>query len=125
VSLLFGLAALVTQAKGFEAPLASRILLIVALILFLGAAVLAIRVNMPRGYKEPNIDNLRKLIEPNFWGGRSQVGSRRTAELRVNVLASARLANGRKAKALLRAMVLEVAAIAAVGMAVVIVLVWG
>jgi hypothetical protein len=123
--LLFGLAALVTQANGFEAPLASRILLIVALILFLGAAVLAIRVNMPRGYKEPNIDNLRKLIEPNFWGGRFQIGSRRTAELRVNVLASARLANGRKAKALLRAMVLEVAAIAAVGMAVVIVLVWG
>lgn len=123
VSLLFGLAAIVTQAEGFKAPPAARVLLVIALGLFLVAAGLSIRVNMPRGYKEADVAKLRRLTEAEFWEARSEIGARRAAELRVNVLASTRLANGRKAKTLFWAMVLEVAAIAVVGAAVVVVLV--
>ncbi|HEV8681174.1 MAG TPA: hypothetical protein VGS09_00135 [Actinomycetota bacterium] len=123
VSLLFGLAAIVTSTEGFEAPYAARVLLAVALGFFLGAAVLGIAVNAPRGYEEAASDNLRLLTEQEFWEARQAIGSRRAAEVRVEILQNARGANGRKARLLLWAMGLEVAAVAIVGAAVVVVLI--
>jgi hypothetical protein len=71
-------------------------MLIVALVLFLVAAELSIRVNMPRGYRDADVEKLRVLTTREFWEARSEIGSRRAAELRVNVIASTRPANGRR-----------------------------
>lgn len=122
VSLLFGLAAIVTSAEGFEAPDTARILLTVALAFFLGAAVSGIRANTPRGYQEALLQDLMRLTEQQFWEARSEIGSRRSAEVRVVILGNARAANGRKANLLAWAMSLEVGAVGIVGAAVVVIL---
>jgi hypothetical protein len=44
-------------------------MLIVALGLFLVAAGLSIRVNMPRGYREADVEKLRVLTNREFWEG--------------------------------------------------------
>lgn len=122
VSLLFALAATVTDIEGFEPPFAARVLLAFAMGSFLVAAILGIAVNRPRDYEVTGQAGLRRIIEEQFWVGPSEIGSRRSAEVRVDMILSAREANRRKGKLLLGAMVLEVAAVALVGIAVAVIL---
>ncbi len=122
VSLLLGLAAVVTSAKGFAVPDLARYLLAVALALFLGAAVTGIVTNWPRKYIEVADSDLERLTQPNLWEGPVLVGSRRAAEVRVMILRKARAINRAKARVLNWAMVLEVAAVAVVAVSVAVIL---
>jgi hypothetical protein len=65
---------------------------------------------------------LRRIIEEQYWVGPPEIGSRRSAEVRVDMILSARKANRRKGRLLVGAMVLEVAAVALVGAAVAVIL---
>lgn len=122
VSLLFGLAAVVTESKTFQVPDAARYLLVLALVLFVGAAASGIVLNSPRKYVEAHPDDLERLLRRDVWDASGSLGGRRSAEARVKILRKARTINDGKAKWLLRAVFLEVAAVAAVAIGVAVIL---
>jgi len=112
VSLLFGLAAVVTGADAFEAPTPARVLLVIALVLFVVAAVLGILVNAPTDrYQEADTRDLRRLTDARYWEGRGPIGSRRAGEVRIRMLEAARVTNHTKALLLLGATIAEIAAV--------------
>jgi hypothetical protein len=122
VSLLFALGAVVTHSKGVHMSATSRALLVLALVLFLVAAVSGIVANYPVRYELIATSDLRRLVEPEAWNGDPDPASRRVAEVSVNVLASARANNEVKGKALVAGMVAEVAAVTVVAASVVVML---
>jgi hypothetical protein len=67
VTLLLGLAALVTKAQSYTPSLGARLLLIAALAAFLVAAALGIYCNVPRRYRELQPGSLRTLTAPDVW----------------------------------------------------------
>lgn len=123
VSLLFGLAAVVTASTRFVLPGAARVFLLLSLPCFLAAAVLGIRANLPMKYQEAGPEGLRRILEPQFWNGPAAVGTLRVAEVRVDILTSYRQQTTVKAKALVRAMWAEVAGVCLVALAVGVILV--
>ena len=122
VSLLFGLAAVVTTAKQFSVPGATRAWLTVAAGGFLLAAVTAIAINWPRRYQEAAVEGLRRLVQPTTWKGPNDPAARRVTELRVEILLSARRVNRQKARLLTLALVAEVVGISCVAMGIVTIL---
>lgn len=122
VGLLFALAAVVTGTEEFSLSTASRALLVVALGAFLVASVLGIAVNWIRDYESILTSELARLLDPRLWSGRATVASRRVGEAKVVILKRAREHNDRKATLLRLAMVAEVAAIAVVATAVLLIL---
>jgi len=123
VSLLFGLAAVVTDAKGFALPGGSRVLLLVALILFILAAVGGIISNWPVKYLQVRIENLQRLVDAVNWSGPPKIASRRVAEAQVAILAHARRRNELKGYALIAAMITQVLAVVALAAAVALMLI--
>jgi len=121
VSLLFGLAAVVTANKHFVLPALGRVLLVLALLCFLAAAVQGIRTNWILSY-EVAVDDLKRLASPQWWDRPSSPAERRAAEVRIAILESARAANDQKAALLQQAMVCEVAAVFFVAAAVAVIL---
>jgi hypothetical protein len=111
VTLVLGLAAIVTQAATFKLPEAANRLLVFAGALFVLAAVGGIGVNFPMPYREVGVTALRRLTELHWWNNKVAPARRRTAEARINVLAAARSANVWKVRFLLAALVLEVLAV--------------
>lgn len=122
VTLLFGLAALVTGTKDFKLGDSSKVALAVALALLLVAAVCGIATNVPLEYAEADPTTLTRLLDDRFWLGRLYVGQRRAAELEIAQLVVGRSANGLKAKLLIMGLGLEVLGVLAVGVAVLLVL---
>lgn len=113
VSLLFGLAAVVTQAKSFELLAASRALLAVSLLLFVVAALGGIVSNWPLSYSQFHVEDLRRFVDAEYWGGPVDTASRRVAEAQVQILKRARRLNAIKGRALLFAMLIQVLAVVA------------
>lgn len=123
VSLLFGLAALITSAEDFDLPDGVRPLLVAGLVFFVGAAVSGIWLNSPRKYREANPGHLRRLTQKQIWEASASLGARRGAELQANLISTARTVNASKAKWLVAAILLEVLGIGAVASGVVVILV--
>jgi hypothetical protein len=125
VSLLFALGAVVTDSKGFSVSVASRALLVLALVLFLLAAVAGIIANYPVRYELIALADLKRLVAPEAWDGAPGPAERRVAEVGVDVLAVARRKNQLKGEALVAGMVAEVGAVTAVAASVAVMLIQG
>jgi hypothetical protein len=120
VSLLLGLAAVVTATDDLRVPGLARCFLGIAVALFVGSAGAAIVTFFPRRYVEPDPSDLDKLLQPEFWNAAPRAAHRRVAEQNVMIIRWARIVNGRKIRWLMAALVLEALAVALVGVAVLI-----
>lgn len=117
VTVVGALSAFVVKAP-IMAPTSAKLLLGLALLLFLVAAVLGIAVNWPRPYAEPAIEWMELLLQDTFWAGRWSVGTSTSARARLDTIRRAQTVNNTKAKCLTAALALEVAAVGALcGMA--------
>jgi hypothetical protein len=117
VTLLFGLAALSTKSGAtFDLPGAASTFLTFALVFFVLAAGSAIITNLPRSYQGVTVDGLRDAVKDR-WDDSEEVASRMVALTQLKVLASAKDVNGQKGMALVAGMVLEIIAVALVGVA--------
>jgi nitrate reductase NapE component len=118
VTLLFGLTALsVRRASTFVIPDTAAAFLIAALVFFVLAALSAIFTNLPRGYEGVSVDGLRTAVKDR-WEDDEATASKMVALTRLKVLASAKQKNEHKGIALLVGMLLEIIAVALVGIAV-------
>lgn len=118
VTLLFGLAALSTKREAtFDLSDFAETALAVALGLFIGAAVLALRTNTPVDYQEVEADAIQGRINETP-PCTSDEAIKDIALTRVDELRSAREKNGEKARQLQWAVGLEVAAVLAVAVAI-------
>ena len=124
-TLLFGLAALVSDREGFELPLWTRIWLIVGVVLFTAASILALTINSPERNRETSIEWMRKILQENYWKGDASKGAMRAAESRVNAIDEASEVNDGKAKRLRLAVTIEVAGVGAVALSVIGILLAG
>lgn len=123
VSLLFGLGAVVTSNKLFNVPDLARSLLVVAVVLFVLAALADLLLNSPREYEEAELAYLESLSSKEVWEASASLGGRRAAQMRLKVLGKARQVNRDKAKWLVGAVVFEVGAVGFVAGSVVVILV--
>lgn len=110
---LLGLVAISPSATFESFPPSGLILIATGFIGLGAAAVLALLSNWPFAYEELDPDELRRLLEPNFWDAKGSVGERRAAEVRIDVIANARVQNGRKAILLTLAMGVQILAVIA------------
>ncbi len=121
-TLLFGLAAFTRGSFAqLHIPLsgAAKWALIVAAVLFAGAAVLGVLSNAPLPYEEALVPPLRQRVEQDEWGAPDPIeAARRDARLAVDIIDSARKWNGLKAMFILAGIVLEALAGIAVAVAV-------
>jgi hypothetical protein len=120
VSLLFGLAAVVTDSDSFQLTEASKIFLIASTGFFVFAAVLGLGSNWPFRYQQVDIANLRDLTSEEYWSGDETVASRRVAQVRVSILARARKMNLRKGRLLLAGILVEVLAVLSLAVSVIV-----
>jgi hypothetical protein len=125
VSLLFGLAAVVVSQEKFELPVAARGLLIGSVALFLVAGFCGLRANRLLDYERVEPSELRRLVSPALWPKPIVPAARRTAEVRVKMLATAQEQDDKKAKSVRRGLKAEVAALVLVTAAVCDLLVQG
>lgn len=98
VTLLFGLAALVTDAEGFLIKDASRNALIAALAAFFVTGLLGLATNAPLFlYEEPNEDELKQIItDPSIVETTAANAARELALVRLKTVKSYRTNNARK-----------------------------
>lgn len=79
---------------------------------FIFAGFFAWRTILPRSYRVAAISALRRIVESGaFWSGDPRIGTQRSAESLLELLASTRTANGNKAWTLAAAMGLELVAV--------------
>jgi hypothetical protein len=117
VTLLFGLAALSTKAQTFALPKSAGYFLVLALVLFFAAAITAILTNVPLEYDELQVERLYHALAGNAPVSRAEA-ERRNARTDLEIVQSAKDLNEAKARLLLWAMGLEIAAVAAVAVAI-------
>jgi hypothetical protein len=122
VSLLLGLAAFARADSSRELSAAAVALVVVSLPCFVVGAVLAIVVNFPRGYEEPDATLLTRLTTVELWSAAPLHATRRMAHSHARTLAKARAVNTEKGRLLFAALTGEVAGVtlAAAGVAVVL-----
>jgi hypothetical protein len=124
VSLVFGFSALANKSIA-TLPHAGPVtdLLTIALLFFLLSTVAAIVTNTAWTYKEFDEKELARLCGRDYWVFDDTVeAARAVSEAKVGILKQARKQNERKARALSAGFQFEVAAIACIGLAVVVVL---
>jgi hypothetical protein len=125
VTLLFALAALVTTPTGYELPDPARVALFATLVAFIGAAVLGIIASRPEAYQEVTVDSLRAAATPSQMGAPAAAGEAEIASVLVEIIATSRTENGKKAQHLRQAVTLEAFAAVLLAVAVTIILVQG
>lgn len=123
VSLLFAIAAVVTESNDFVLPSASRAFIVIALMFFIIAAVGGIAANAPLDYRQVSIKDLRRFVGEETWSGPADIASRRVVEAKVSILARARELNVLKGKALFAAIISEVIAVIILAIAVGIIMI--
>jgi hypothetical protein len=111
VTLLFGLAALVTSRKSFIPPDSVRWLLSAAAGFFVAAAALGIRSNAPARYLQVQPDSLAILVTPEVWGQPGADAGRELTAAQLTELEDARARNQGKGRIVLAAMALQLVAI--------------
>jgi hypothetical protein len=122
VTLLFGLAALSTRSKStFELESAARLPLVLALGLFVAAAIFALLTNWPLNYEWVDPCDVRRSL-----GKKPPPSEQRAAKdialTRLSVLEAAREKNALKGRLLIIALTLEVLAVTGVAVAIAIVI---
>jgi hypothetical protein len=110
VTALLALAGLITKRSDFHLTVASEVLLSIAALLLVAGAAAAVLTNAPRGYAEVSDAQLTEVTAEDAWYKDAGEAARVVGDLRREVVASARCQNQRKAKWLLAAIALEVAA---------------
>ena len=122
VTLLFGLTALsVKPGSSFDLPRWAAAFLVVALVCFVVSSVFALATNLPRSYQGVTVEGLKSAVDDG-WDDDEARASRKVARTRLDILATAKHVNGQKARALVASMVLEIVAVALVGVAMAIVI---
>jgi len=123
VTVLFGLALLVTGRAGFVLPVGARGLLAGALASLVAASVAAIFVNLPTGHREINArDLLNRISSDDDWNAQRDDVERAVAKVLAVQLVAGREVNRRKARLLARAIFAEVAGVAFIGASVAVIL---
>ncbi len=110
VTLLFGLASLLTANESFNLPETAKQPLKIALPLFVAAALLALATNAPLAYGEFDPEDLQKQL-PADWSKLRSEAEGRIAATRLTILVRNHRLNNLKGLLLLAAMVFEVAAV--------------
>lgn len=114
---LFGLAAFATTKKIHPLTHDAKTALIVALIAFGVAGVLALLTNLPIGYDVPKSDSIMSLVEKNP-PDTETVARQKLAEVYARMATDAKQKNGLKGWLLFCALLIEVIAVGAVAVAV-------
>lgn len=97
-TLLFGLAAFVTDAATLDLPPRAQQVLVVALICFAAAALFGLLTNRPVNYGEPTADSLQEMIDDPELASESITEAIRTAsDGRLQTLRTYRQQNAKKA----------------------------
>ncbi len=118
VTLLFGLAALSTQAsQTFELPSSAAVFLAISVVFFFGAALLGILTNVPLVVRGLRLEGVRAAVKSD-WAQLEPDIRRNEALTNLDILESAKERNHVKAVLLFWAMGLEVLAVVMVGAAV-------
>lgn len=123
VTLLFGLAALVTKSSDFVLSDSAQWLLAGAGLLFVLAGALGIACNSPALYYQVDAASLAVFVTPEVWTEHGTDASRELTAARLAELADARDRNEQKAKLLAVAMALQVAAVLVTAAATTVILV--
>jgi hypothetical protein len=122
-TLLFGLAAFTATKKSHDhLPHDARLALVVALILFVVAGILALLTNLPVAYEVPSAEMILNLAErdPPHTDVEAQ---RELAKVYARIVKDAKQKNGQKGWLLFGALLFEVGAILAVAVAVALVVI--
>lgn len=114
VTLSFGFAAFI-RADGSELTTATSVLLALAMVLFVAAAALGLAVNSTRHYEYLSTKSLASLCTAELWRSDALEATRQISAMQVRILERARENNASKARSLRRAVITELAAIAALG----------
>lgn len=124
VTLLFAFSGVTTSVKeavpkGLALAVPTRTILAAAAGLFVIAVILALAVNDPRQYHELEERDLQRIRQPRKWNSSNTArAAQRVAKLQDSVIRSFRKRNNQKAWILRFAIVAEVAAVVALGVAV-------
>ena len=121
-TLLFALAAVVTQKDSFDLPTPAKVLLVAATACFMGAVILALLVARPTNYKEMDEASLRAIASAEALAASAVEAEPVIATAQVEIILGARSKNGGKANLLGYAVLVEVLATVLVGAAVVAIL---
>jgi uncharacterized integral membrane protein len=122
-TILFGLAALITDEAGVKLPTLSRWFLGASLVLLLAASVGAIFVSLPSGQREIKAEDLlQRIRSEDDWSASDDVVGRAIAKGFAVQLVSAREINRTKARLLISAIAAEVGGVAFIGAAVALIL---
>ena len=121
VTLILGLAALVTEAASFRLPVSAQPWLIAALSTFVVAASLAIGANAPQRYRAVDTDALERIVRQR-WSAPADDALKTLTATRLADLRRAQQANDIKAWLLLGAAIAQGVAIACLTAAVVAIL---
>ncbi len=121
-TLLFALAAVVTQKDSFDLPVLAKVFLVAATASFMGAVVLALLVARPTHYKEMDEDSLRAIASADALAAKAVEAEPVIAKALVEIILGARDKNAGKADLLGLAVLVEVIATVLVGAAVVSIL---
>jgi hypothetical protein len=118
VTLLFGLAALITKQSDYQLPSSVIPLLVVALALFAIAIVVAFASFVPRsGYEAMSTADLRTHVTSN-WDQTAEAAKKGISTNRLDALETARRKNGQKAFCLTTSILVQMIAVGVVGLAV-------
>ena len=113
VTLLFGFASLTKSQQSAGLPLLARVVLLAAMAAFLVAILESLRINRPVNFSPLGVKkDLQRMVTDELWSDSAAVGRRAIAEFRVGEIDRWREENGRKARALQRAIIAESAAVA-------------
>ena len=121
-TLLLALAALVTDASGFQLSGVAQILLMLGVAAFLLAAVLAVLTARPGVYGEVKEGSLREIATLDAMNEPEADANPKIAIALVEIIVKARRGNEKKARLLMRAVSAEVAGFVLVAAAVVVIL---
>ncbi len=122
-ALLFAFSAIATGSGSFELPLLVKVLLVVAVVLFVASGLLCLKVKQPTDYEEASIAGLQRLVaDERVWKADQVVGLRTASLNRVQILARFRCANAKKGEYLRWAIGAQVAALIGVALGVIAIL---
>jgi hypothetical protein len=121
VALLFGLAAVLTGTSGYHLPNGARAPILIALVLFVIAAVAAIVTNLPLHYKGVTADALKKTVEDG-WEHSTAEAQREVSLTEIKVFRRAKERNRTKGRALIVAILAEIAAVISLAVAIAVIL---
>ena len=124
VSLLFGLAAVLTGVQNYKLPSGAEHWLYAALVAFVVAAIGGIVTNLPLTYIGVRAADLRTAVKRK-WNDKPEIAEQRVAATQVNVLDRAKQLNTIKAWVLFGGIVAELFAVVFLALAIRIVLTSG